>query len=444
MALKYSIEELNKGIHFGKKSSTVMEVTKSAIEPDTQMGLASSVYPWANWGADNNYPQQIVDENTQDTTSAGALSFKVKAHYGLGLRLFKKRVEKDKEIIEPVLIEQYPEIDDFFYENDIENLQEELITDFEWFNQIYTQLIPNKAKTKIVQLSRKMAVKTRLAKRDPKTGRINNIYYSGEWPNPVTGNYATVPVFDKRDPFRHSNAVFIHRQPSVDKDYYPTPSWYSNLRWLSVAKKVPTWINSNISNSINLKYHIEIPEAYFLALYPRENYDSDEIWRKTLVKAETELKQKMDDFLAGEQNAMKTFYSKFAVDDQGNPLPGWKITPLTNDLKDQAWLQAYGTAAAAIATAHSVPPDLTGLILTNSLSGGSGSNVREQFNHYVQMHTIIPRQTTLEWWPIVKRANKWPRELHLGYKNIILQTVDNAKGGFQAENENNSTSSRKN
>jgi len=207
---------------------------------------------------------------------------------------------------------------------------------------------------------------------------------------------------------------------------------------------VPTWINSNISNSINLKYHIEIPEAYFLALYPRENYDSDEIWRKTLVKAETELKQKMDDFLAGEQNAMKTFYSKFAVDDQGNPLPGWKITPLTNDLKDQAWLQAYGTAAAAIATAHSVPPDLTGLILTNSLSGGSGSNVREQFNHYVQMHTIIPRQTTLEWWPIVKRANKWPRELHLGYKNIILQTVDNAKGGFQAENENNSTSSRKN
>lgn len=438
-----ALKQLDNEVYFGTKAKAVIEVTKSAIEPDTDLGISVSANPWAIWGIDNDYPQQIVDENAQDTTSAGALGFKIKAHFGMGLQLYTRRVENDKEIITPAYRENYPEIDDFFYENEIENFQEGCVTDFEWFNQCYTQMIPNKARNKIVRINRLMTVKTRLAIRNMQNGLINNVYYSNDWPQPSTGGFATLPVFDRKNPFGHENAVFIHKQPSVDKDYYPSPLWYANMRWLSVAKKIPEWINSNIDNSINIKYHIEIPNEYFTRLYPRDAYDSDETWEKKITDAKAAKMKEMDDYLAGSKNVMKTFYSFFAVDENGNPLPGWKINQIPNEIKDGAWLQAYGTAAAAIATAHQVPPDLTGLILTNSLSGGSGSNVREQFNHYVQMHTVIPRQTTLEWWEVVKRVNGWPRELHLGYKNIILQTVDNAKGGFQVENENNSTTTNK-
>lgn len=435
--------KITNDVFFSSKAQALIEVTKSNIEPDTDLGVRVTANPWAIWGIDNDYPQQIVDENSQDTTSSGALGFKIKAHFGMGLYLYKRRVENDKEIITPAYREDYPEVDEFFYQNDIENFQEGIVTDFEWFNQCYSQLIPNKARTRIVGINRIPTVKARLAIKDTNTGKIPAVYVSADWPQPVLGKYATLPVFDRRNPFAHPNAVFIHKQPSVDKEYYPTPLWYSNIRWLKVAKKIPAWIGSNIENSINLKYHIEIPEEYFTALYPPENYESTEEHEKAITEAKAAKMKEMDDFLAGEENVMKTFYSFFALDDNGNPLPGWKITPITNDIKDQAWLQAYGTAAAAIATAHQVPPDLTGLILTNSLSGGSGSNVREQFNHYVQMHTVIPRQTTLEWWDVVKRANNWPRELHLGYKNIILQTVDNAKGGFQVQNESNTTTTNK-
>lgn len=445
MALKSkSVVKIEKGISFGKKSGAVMEVTKSAIEPDSLSVSQTSTNKWAIWGADNDYPQQIVNANVGDPTSAPALNFKIKAHYGLGPHLYKKRIEGDKEIIIPQPWELYPEIDDFRYENDLEDTCQELITDFEWFNQVYTQLIPNKAKTKIIQIKRQPTVNLRVGKRDIKDGQIKEVYISGEWPQPSPSDVVGLPVFNKKAPFQYPNAVYIHKQPSVDKIYYPTPAWYSNMKWLEISKKIPSWILSNMENSINLKYHVKIPQEYFLKLYPRENYDSDVAWEEALIEAEEKIKEQMDSFLAGEKNAMKTFYSKFAIDENGDPLPGWEIKKVENDLKDEAWLKADSTAAARIASAHSVPPDLVGLILSGNSGAGSGSNVREQFNHYVQMHTVMPRQTTLEWWEIVRRVNGWPRDLHLGYRNIILQTVDNAKGGFQREGEANSTTSNKN
>lgn len=438
-----TIVKIKHGIHFGKKSGAVMQVTKAVIEPDAMPNAATGGKDWAIWGADNNFPQRIVDENVQDPTSAPALGFKIKAHYGLGPYLFKRRTDGDKEIITHQQWEAYPEIDEFRYQSDLENTLEGLITDFEWWNICYTQMILNKTKNKVLQINRIPTINARKAKLDKRDGKVKKIFVSGAWPEPKSNEFVELNVFDRSDPFRFPNAVYIHTQPSVDKLYYPSATWLSNQQWLGVARKIAPWILSNIDNSINLKYHIKIPEEYFLNLYPKENYDSDEAWHKALVAAETDLKTDMDNFLAGSDNAMKSFYSKFAIDQDGKPIPGFEIVAITNDIKDEAWLRADSTAAARIASAHSVPPDLVGLILSGNSSGGSGSNVREQFNHYVQMHTVIPRQTTLEWWEIVKRVNKWPADLHLGYRNIILQTVDNAKGGFQKEGESNSTTTNK-
>lgn len=440
-----TIIELTNGISFGARSGSIIEVTKEAVEPDAASRYASSTKLWSAWGTDNDRPQKVVDENMQDGTSAGALRFKTLAHYGLGPFFYFRRTEKDKEIITPVALEDLDqEIQDFWFNNDIENFLQGIITDFEWWNTYFVQYIPNKAKNKIVQVKWQRALNIRLEKRDKETGRINNFYLSKYWPNPTESEYAVIPAFSKFDPFVKPNAIARHVLVSVDKDYYVTPNWQSNLKWLAVAKQIPEWINANINNSINIKYHIEIPEAYFMKLYPREFYESDQEWKDTLKSEEEALKKNIDDFLAGAKNVGKTFYTKFALDETGNVMPGWKITPISNDIKDAAWLNAYGTAAAAIATAHGVPPSLQGLILSSGLGTGSASDVREQFNYYLQLNTVIPRQTTLEWWNWVKRFNKWDPKLHLGYKNIVLQSVDQNKAGFMVQNENNPTTEKKN
>jgi hypothetical protein len=139
------------------------------------------------------------------------------------------------------------------------------------------------------------------------------------------------------------------------------------------------------------------------------------------------------------ENASKIFYTKFAVDDNGQVLPGWKINELKNDMKDGAWLNAYNTAAAAICTAHSVDPGLSGLRSAGALNVGSGSDTREKFNFHVQLKTAIPRQTTLEWWEYVKMINGWNEDIHLCYRDVFLDTIDKTKTGTSVQNEQSPT-----
>jgi hypothetical protein len=438
-----SVIEFQKGISFGKKSGSIIEVTKRAVEPDAIAPRSTAANKWAVWGSDNNRAQKIIDENMQDGASAGALRFKIWAHYGAGIQFHKLRIEKDREIIEPVRLEDLPaEMEDFFFINDLENLQQSIISDFEWWSFYYLQYIPNKSKNKILKVNWQRAKDVRAGLRDINDGAIKSYFLSADWPHPITGKFAQAPAFDKFNPFGKSNAIYRHGLPSIDKDYYPTPYWQSNLKWLAVAQKIPEWINANIENSVNIKYHIIIPEEYFIALYPEENYDSKQECQEARIEAEETLKISMDDLLSGQKNVSKTFYSKIAVDENGEKLPGWEIHPISNDVKDGAWLNAYGTASAAQGTAHGVNPSLMGLILSNGLGTGSSSDVREQFNYYLQLNTVIPRQTTLEWFNLVKRYNKWPRDIHMGYKNIILQTMDQNKSGYAIQNEAKPTTAK--
>lgn len=430
--------ESRAGVSFGKH--TVFQITKAEVEPDAVTATQYSGKPWAVWGRRNDYPQVLIDENINQETSAGALRFKIEAHYGKGLYFFKK--EKDPKdpsktrIIPLEITELPPEIQDFYYLNDLPNFFQGIISDYEWFNFYHCQYIPNKSANKIVQWNWIRTKDVRAGRRDPKTGKIPKYFVSGEWCSNIDPKERIeLPVFDTFNPFAEPNAIKKHQLVSIDRDYYPTAYWQSNFKWLQVAKAIPTWILANIKNSVNIKYHVEIPEQYFIDLYPEKNYTSIAECLTARKTAEELVKSEIDKCLAGEENASKIFYTKFAVDENGQPRPGWKINELKNDIKDGAWNQAYDTGGAAICTAHGVDPTLSGLRMSKSLNVGSGSDTREKFNFYVQLKTVIPRQTTLEPWELTKRINKWDPNIHLGYQDVFLETLDKSKTGTVVENE---------
>lgn len=431
--------EILAGVSFGKNA--VFQINKADVEPDTIPNTQSnSGKPWASWGKDNNYPQNIIDENMGQETSAGALKFKIEAHYGKGLYFFKTQIENGIEKVIPIPLADLPtEIKEFYYNNDLPNLFQGIISDYEWWNFFYAQYVINKAKNRIVRVNWLRTKDVRSAKRDKTTGKINEIFISGAWPSPKENEVAPLPLFDRLDPFKYPNAVYKHQLVSIDRDYYPTAYWQSNFRWLQVAKAIPSWILSNIKNSVNIKYHVEIPEQYFIDLYPEQNYNSKDECLAARKTAEETLKVKIDECLAGEENASKIFYTKFAVDANGQPMPGWKINELKNDIKDTAWTGAYDTAAAAVCTAHGVDPSLSGLRMSKSLNVGSGSDTREKYNLHVQLRTVIPRQTTLEVWETVKRANRWDENIHLGYRDVFLETLDKSKTGTVTKHEESPT-----
>lgn len=433
---KHEFMRIQQGVYYSSATGGIYETSKKEVEPDSLIQYpGSSGKPWARWGTDNNYPQRLIDAVMADP-SATLLEKRRAMHWGRGLMFFKRIVTKKgnkfEEIIEPIA-DEFPntEIEDFFFENDIENFQQGVIGDFEWWHDSPVQYILNPfGKVLQVKWHRRKDVRAEL--RNPKTGNIDNYYLSGHWPNPQEGLYTSVPSFDRRGT---RSGLYLHRLVSIDKDYNPQPAWHGITRWLHIASKIPRWILANIDNSINLKYHVVIPVEYFLQRHPVEAYKTSEDRNKAIQDDEAQTFKNMDEFLAGEKNVHKAFYSKTSVAEDGKERLGWEIKSIPNEIKDGAWLNAYGVASMAITSGNGLSPSIGGQILPNGLGSGSGSDLREQFNFYMQVMTAQPRQTTLEWFKIVKRLNAWPKDIHLGYRDVILQSTDQAKSGFQKPNE---------
>lgn len=434
---KPKIQEVAPGIHISAITGTVYETTKKAVEPDALLrSTEGGNKPWARWGANNNYAQELIDVVMSDPAAA-LLEKRRSMHWGRGQMFYKKTYDKKgNEQIEFVPEEDVPqEIIDFMWANDWANFTQGIIADFEWWHAFCVQYIANGA-GKVIQVKWQRMKDVRPEKRNPETGLIENYYLSGRWPEPNENEFVKVPAFDR---INGKYGVYKHQLLSIDKDYFPQPAWHGITRWLNIAAKIPRWILANIDNSINLKYHVKIPLKYILDMCPVEAYKTDAERHQAIQEFENKLYAKIDSYLAGEQNVHKAFYSKIAVNDNGDVLPGWEIIVLDNKVQDEAWLRAYGTAAMAITSGVGLSPSISGQILPNGLGSGSGSDLREQFNFYMQVMTAQPRQTTLEPWEVIKRMNGWPKELHLGYRDVVLQSTDQNKSGFALDKEQSPT-----
>jgi hypothetical protein len=432
------LRDIGGGFYMSEVSGGVYETTKETVEPDAGKRNVGPK-PWARWGPDNNYPQRLIDAVMADP-AATELSTPQSLHYGLGCYFFRKKVdEKGNERIEYVPDEQVPaEIEDFLWMNDWANFIQGVIADFEWWHAYYSQYVRN-GLGKVAKIKWHRMKDCRPELRNRTTGSIDNIYLSGMWPNPVEGEFIKVPTFDPRSESM-AGGMYKHQLVSIDKDYFPQPGWHGINRWLHLASKIPRWILANIDNSINIKYHVKIPFKYFQDRCPVENYKNEAEQRVAIAELEQDTYKKIDGYLAGEKNVHKAFYSKFTVDDNGKPTPGWEIIVIDNKIQDKVWLEAYGTASMAITSGFGLSPSISGKVLPNGLGSGSGSDLREQFNFQMQVKTARPRQTTLEPWEIIKRLNKWPKDLHMGYRNVILESTDKNPTGYTKQKEEAPTS----
>jgi len=433
-----------------------LDISRRGQEPDAapykNAGIRSNKF--AVWGSNNKYPHELVDLNMSDTTSSACLNFKIRAHYGKGLYLYKNEVNaQGQETKTPLALSQYPEIKEFFLINDIENIQQAIITDYEWWWWYLLEFIPGsneEGKRKIVRVNRIPVVNTRLGLQDKDTGKIGKVYISGEFGGAKSpSKTAELAVKDKREIYADdfnpaSKFGVLCKQVSVDRQYYPLPSWHSVNKFLNLSLEISDWILSNINNSLNIKYHVRYPNSYFENLHPVSNYSTPELRIEAMKTEKASLFGTLDDVLSGSQNAGKYFHS--AVQSHPNKPElalGFEIIPMKNETNHDAYLPAFDTSAAAIANAHNAPLDLVGISLSKGMGAGSGSNIRESFNFYMQMHTEVPRQTTLEWLYLIKKINGWPDEVEFGYRNIIFQSVNENKSGYAVENEANPTSANK-
>lgn len=404
---------------------------------------------WIEWGDRDDYPNTIEDLNSQEPVSSRCLEFKIKANIGQGLFWYRKIIKDGKEFHEPVDIYTDPACEDirrFCEESFIDEQMRDLSLNFEWWKLCYTELVLNAAKTKVHSMR---ALETSYCRAAPRNnrGEIPSVFVSSKFgisgmvqDKDVTG---PIPIIDKSKPFKHQKAIYRHAQNSSRRRYYPKASWHSTFGALDLALEAFKWIRANLNNSKHIKYMIRVPWNYFTSRFKVEDYKDRDAWIAAIKEDEVRLYTEMDNMLAGSENAMKSFKTKYGTLDDGTVVDEFHIDPIDAKTHHEAWLPLYDTTTAAICSGHGVSPVLASIIISSTMGANSGSTIREYFNFYTQFETSIPRQVILEPLLFVKKANKWPQDIYPGFKNIILETLDNNKSGTRTEGEGNPTTTNK-
>jgi hypothetical protein len=393
---------------------------------------------WVPWGVDNDLPRRVMCEVEKNGVASTALRLNVKTLYGqkvVPVRVTSLDPESGKETLEYA---PDPDVMDFLRRSNINQFRAKCLMDWVYLGQTFPMLCLNEDRSKISMITHDKASKFRYSPFDPKLGRIDQCVRSANWPNPAMFQMEFIKAIDSYnwylevDRIRYDNQVkYVYPIKTMDimRDYYATVHWLGIFTngWLQNSNSIPQIKAAIIKNVMTIKYHITIPVTYWTSMYPTFQKMAQKD-RDAIVTAEY---TKMNDFLSGKDNTMKTFISTFSVDNTGKAQPGWSIIALDDKMKNDAWLPDATAANSEILFAIGVNPSIFGLNSPGGSNGGGanngGSNIRESWLTMIAA-AQLDRDLNYSWWDFVVEYNGYPKDIELRTIDKVLTTLDTGAG----------------
>ncbi|WP_138993962.1 hypothetical protein [Larkinella sp. C7] len=224
----------------------------------------------------------------------------------------------------------------------------------------------------------------------------------------------TVPAFDPARPDNYPVSILHLKDDIPGQDNFGFPEWWSTEEWSKVANKIPKFHDAGLDNGYNIKYHISIPDDYFLV---------DGLDEQAQEQRKIDTIRQMGETLSGFENTDKALITFHKVDMGGKELAGVRITPLDNKMSDDAYTKLFNTANVAQASGHGVLPALAG-IDTGTKLGGSGKELEAAANYQQNFLTYVDRFILLTPLRIAQAVNGWPWEMQFDVRNIQLYNYD--------------------
>ncbi len=418
---------------FDKKGQSHSTVKSQKSEGDTEK--------YAIWGSENLSPQKFFKQLIKTDAAVGGLDVLVSAHYGTGFKLYEQ-VETEKGINERERLPQsFPEIKAFFDQTRWQLFMSEIITDYETYNICYPEFLLSPDKSKIISVKRHQAAHCRLGIPN-KNGLIEKVYINKDWENYNEEYTVEVPLFSSEihceEVKEYCKKKKIERfvipvvaSLTVEK-MYPIVKWRSSFRngWVEVVLSVPEFKKYMFENQLNVKYLVYIADDFFSHKYGQSTWqDFDD---ETKEKLRTELVDKIDEHMSGNEASARSLISPYFRDHNNNLIKGIEVVPIDDKIKDGGFLPDAASGNSQILFSMGVDPCLLGAGIPGGKNlSGSGSDKREA---YTILCTRMPirRIRTLQIFNFIRNWNGWNPNLTGKFPNINLTTLDKNKSG-QAE-----------
>lgn len=390
--------------------------------------------PWANWGANNLLPQQMI----VDIETCGILNAIIdgKARFAMceGIVPVKMRTEGGSKVIEKIYDDA--ELVDFLEMNNHFFQVFGWMKDMIGFGNAATRFMLNAEKNKIVLFQRDDITEIRYQKQDPTTGKIAKLYYSACWnlvAGPNDNRIFDIPLLDQNNPLKDlqekaAAGIVEHtmtfRYPGWGKHYYPIPLWYPTYKWVKIAQGVPEMKAAMFENNMRLKYKVTIFKEYWSHAY-EDWEDVEDAERETRRNT---LFDEIDRWLVGSKNAYKSIYVDGDYTLDGKEKQFIKIEPIEDTTKIGELLPDSAAANSEIAI---------GMLWNNAMQGGNqksglysqnegGSSVREATAMQVIIHEL-ERKNVQRVMNVIKYFNGWNKDypgLEFIIPGTILTTLD--------------------
>lgn len=400
-------------------------------------------YPW---GQQNDTPKQLLINAYKNNVVASNLDFNARILYGDGILPVKKVLINGEMKFQP--LEETTEtmkIFDFLENNNVPLLIQEVVHDITLLSNSFVELIMNKRCTEVVLINHKEAAFSRLSVQDIDTGKSEWHGYSSKWNDTSADDVIVTPLLDYDNPmydFKQRNGMvalpsggkksdkqpryMMHiAPPSPGRFYYQKAYWWSIFQshWFDFACAIPEFKMNLMKNQMVLKYHVTINKDFFGNIF-RSEHITDETKQKERKIA---FYKDLEAFLAGKENAGKTFVSNFEYDmTKGVEKHEIIIKSIESFIKGGEYIEDSEEASNAICYAMGVHPSLQGASPGKAKSI-NGTEARELFIIKQSMMKSL-RDLILQPIRMVSKINKWPRDIDFVIPNIMLTTLDKNTG----------------
>lgn len=387
------------------------------------------------WGKNNDHPQWIEKLVLQNNIVPTLLQTKRDLVAGSGFFAYKEVFVADggqKNIQE---VEIPADAQKFFTDSFIDKYRLAAAGELIKHGNIFTEFVRDKG-GKIHSISLKECKYVRLGEQN-KEGKVTKAYISGDWPTRDKKDGLTeydksinqVELYGGED--KKQKKFLLHTGDTLFNDgYYNVPVWYGSRSWIELANSIVKFHQSNIKHGYVIRFHIQIPKDYFYE-QPITGAAEELIKaRDNAIEKKNTFINKLNDLLAGQEQAGRSIVTEFDFDVAlKTEYPGIKITPINIDLKDEALLTLFEKTNTANISAQGIHPTLANIETQGKLS--SGSEIRNAYLMYLAIKTPTPRAILLEAINLVKRINRWPEEVHFGFRDIEITTLDEDKSGMK-------------
>ncbi len=381
------------------------------------------VFPF---GADNNLPIEIRDTVGGNHLLPRIFTKRGFLTWGKGPKLYKETPDGDSFKTDFI---QDNEVQDWLESFDHIDYLLNIIPDYNHLELAWTEVnlrrearIP-KGKYPIGSLKHVPAEKVREATKDIDSDIATHAVV-GDWNRLWKRNFKAFKLKNWKKPLSQRKALHCHKLPSFATDHHTRPDIIGLLPWLRRSSAIPFILEALSNNSLNIKWHIISPAAYWEAIkegiQEKCNLEGIEYEDKMLEDAKDKKFADLAKVLAGERNVGKFFTSEKVVEVLGTQVieHKWEIIAIDQKVGDYVKAQLEIGKAANMAT---VAGGGLHQALSNVAADGKSDSGSEQLYAMQNYHLTEVDVPELIICQAINKAIKvnWPaKNIKLGFHRI--------------------------